>query len=90
MEKQLKSKEDEMLYFMNRIWVPCVEELCKLILDEAHKSNYSIHPGTDKMFHDLKGFYWWPNMKNDIATYVSKCLTCSKVKAEYQKPSGLL
>ncbi|GKF42772.1 putative reverse transcriptase domain-containing protein, partial [Tanacetum coccineum] len=42
------------------------------------------------MFQDLKLLYWWPNMKADIATYVSKCLTCAKVKAEHQKPSGLL
>ncbi|GKF37393.1 putative reverse transcriptase domain-containing protein [Tanacetum coccineum] len=57
---------------------------------ESHKLKYSIHPGSDKMYHDLKKLYWWPNMKADIATYVSKCLTCAKVKAEHQKPSGLL
>ncbi|GJS01319.1 putative reverse transcriptase domain-containing protein [Tanacetum coccineum] len=57
---------------------------------ESHKSKYSIHPGLDKMYHDLRKLYWWPNMKADIATYVSKCLTCAKVKAEHQKPSGLL
>ncbi|GJY78448.1 reverse transcriptase domain-containing protein [Tanacetum coccineum] len=57
---------------------------------ESHKSKYSIHPGSDKMYHDLKKLYWWPNMKAIIAEYVSKCLTCSRVKAECQKPSGLL
>ncbi|KAD4385309.1 hypothetical protein E3N88_25477 [Mikania micrantha] len=62
----------------------------ELIMDEAHKSKYSIHPGTDKMYKDLKPFYWWLGMKRSIATYVEKCLTCSKVKAEHQKPSGLL
>nr|GEY78350.1 putative reverse transcriptase domain-containing protein [Tanacetum cinerariifolium] len=61
-----------------------------LIMLESHKSKYSIHPGSDKMYHDLKKLYWWPNMKADIATYVSKCLTCAKVKAEHQNPSGLL
>ncbi|GKC06829.1 putative reverse transcriptase domain-containing protein [Tanacetum coccineum] len=61
-----------------------------LIMHESHKSKYSIHPGSDKMNQDLKQLYWWPNMKADIATYVSKCLTCSKVKEEHQKPSGLL
>ncbi|GKA98097.1 putative reverse transcriptase domain-containing protein [Tanacetum coccineum] len=50
----------------------------------------SIHPGSDKMYQDMKKLYWWPNMKADIATYVSKCLTCAKVKAEHQRPSGLL
>ncbi|GJW46757.1 putative reverse transcriptase domain-containing protein [Tanacetum coccineum] len=59
-------------------------------MQESHKSKYSIHPGSDKMYHDMKMLYWWPNMKADIATYVSKCLTCAKVKAEHQKPSGLL
>ncbi|GJR50844.1 putative reverse transcriptase domain-containing protein [Tanacetum coccineum] len=59
-------------------------------MHESHKSKYSIHPGSDKMYQDLKKIYWWPNMKADIATYVSKCLTCAKVKAEHQKPSGLL
>ncbi|GJX21436.1 putative reverse transcriptase domain-containing protein [Tanacetum coccineum] len=61
------------------------------VMHESNKSEYiSIHPGSDKMYQDLKQLYWWPNMKADIATYVSKCLTCSKVKAEHQKPSGLL
>nr|GEW66386.1 retrotransposon protein, putative, Ty3-gypsy subclass [Tanacetum cinerariifolium] len=61
-----------------------------LIMLESHKSKYSIHPGSDKMYHDLKKLYWWPNMKADIATYVRKCLTCAKVKAGHQRPSGLL
>ncbi|KAD0819405.1 hypothetical protein E3N88_43663 [Mikania micrantha] len=52
-------------------------------MNEAHKSRYSVHPGSDKI-------YWWPNMNSDIATYVSKCLTCSKVKVEYQKLSRIL
>ncbi|GJW70941.1 putative reverse transcriptase domain-containing protein [Tanacetum coccineum] len=59
-------------------------------MHEYHKSKYSIHPGSDKMYHDLKKLYWWPNMKEIIAEYVGKCLTCSRVKAECQKPSGLL
>ncbi|GJU18712.1 putative reverse transcriptase domain-containing protein [Tanacetum coccineum] len=59
-------------------------------MHESHKSKYSIHPGSTKMYQDLKRLYWWPNMKADIATYVDKCLTCAKVKAEHMKPSGLL
>ncbi|GKC43930.1 putative reverse transcriptase domain-containing protein [Tanacetum coccineum] len=59
-------------------------------MHESHKLKYFIHLRSDKMYHDLKKLYWWPNMKTKIATYVSKCLTCAKVKAEYQKPSGLL
>ncbi|GKD23443.1 reverse transcriptase domain-containing protein [Tanacetum coccineum] len=59
-------------------------------MHESHKSKYSIHPGSGKMYQDLKKLYWWPTMKAEIATYASKCLTCVKVKAECQKPSGLL
>ncbi|GKC48423.1 putative reverse transcriptase domain-containing protein [Tanacetum coccineum] len=59
-------------------------------MHESHKSKYSIHPGSDKMYQDLKPLYWWSNMKADIAMYVSKCLTCVKVKVEHQKPFRLL
>nr|GEU39801.1 hypothetical protein [Tanacetum cinerariifolium] len=58
--------------------------------EDAHATRYSIHPGTEKMYDDLRGLFRWPRMKKDISMYVSKCLTCSKVKAEHQKPSGLL
>nr|GEY89318.1 putative reverse transcriptase domain-containing protein [Tanacetum cinerariifolium] len=61
-----------------------------LIMDEAHRSKYSIHAGADKMYYDLRDRYWWPGMNKDITEYVSKCLTCLKVKAEHQRPSGLL
>ena len=90
MDKQFELKSDGTRYFMNRIWTPKFGDYRNVVMDEAHKSRYSIHPGSDKMYLDLKKLYWWPNMKAEIATYVGKCLTCSKVKAEYQKPSGLL
>ncbi|GJS22717.1 putative reverse transcriptase domain-containing protein [Tanacetum coccineum] len=61
-----------------------------VILNEAHKSKYSVHPRADKMYYDLRDMYWWPEMKRYIVIYVSKCLTCAKVKAEHQRPSGLL
>nr|GFA29200.1 putative reverse transcriptase domain-containing protein [Tanacetum cinerariifolium] len=61
-----------------------------VFMHESHKLKYSIHPGSNKMYQDMKRLYWWPNMKADIATYVKKCLTCAKVKAEHQRPSGLL
>nr|GEU99683.1 putative reverse transcriptase domain-containing protein [Tanacetum cinerariifolium] len=61
-----------------------------VIMHESYKSKYSLHPGSDKMYQAMKKLYWWPNMKADIATYVSKCLTCAKVKAEHQRPSRLL
>ncbi|GKD26011.1 putative reverse transcriptase domain-containing protein [Tanacetum coccineum] len=90
MIKKLEPRADRTLCLENRSWLPCFGDLRALIMHESHKSKYSIHPGSDKMYHDLKKLYWWPNMKADIATYVNKCLTCSKVKAEHQKPSGLL
>ncbi|XP_071713522.1 uncharacterized protein [Rutidosis leptorrhynchoides] len=88
--KQIEVKGDGTRYFTGRLWVPKYGELRKLVLDEAHKTRYSIHPETGKMYHDIKEFYWWPNMKADVATYVSQCLTCAKVKVENQKPPGLL
>ncbi|GJW71894.1 putative reverse transcriptase domain-containing protein [Tanacetum coccineum] len=59
-------------------------------LQKAYKSKYSVHPGADKMYYDLRDWYWWPGMKKDIAEYVSRCLTYLKVKAEHQRPSSLL
>ncbi|GJW53896.1 putative reverse transcriptase domain-containing protein [Tanacetum coccineum] len=90
LDQQMKRKEDESLYFMDRIWVPLAGGVITIIIDEAHKTKYSIHPGADKIYHDLRDMYWWPGMKRDIATYVSKCITYSKVKAEHQRPFGLL
>ncbi|GKA22105.1 reverse transcriptase domain-containing protein [Tanacetum coccineum] len=78
---------DGTLCFNGRSWLPCYGDLRTVIMHESHKSKYSIHPGSDKMYQDMKKLYWWPNMKADIATYVSKCLTCAKVKAEHQRPS---
>ncbi|GJW16060.1 putative reverse transcriptase domain-containing protein [Tanacetum coccineum] len=90
MIKKLEQRTDGTLCLNGRSWIPCRGNLRELIMHESHKSKYSIHPGSDKMYQDLKKLYWWPNMKAEIATYVSKCLTCAKVKAECQKPSGLL
>ncbi|GJZ68823.1 putative reverse transcriptase domain-containing protein [Tanacetum coccineum] len=88
MIKKLEPRADGTLCLRNRSLIPCFGNLRALIMHESHKSKYSIHPGSDKMYHDLKKLYWWPNMKAEISTYVSKCLTCAKVKAEHQKPSG--
>ncbi|GKA51842.1 putative reverse transcriptase domain-containing protein [Tanacetum coccineum] len=66
--------------FGKRVWLPRFGGLRDLIMHESHKSKYSIHPGSDKMYQDLKQLYWWPNMKADIATYMSKYLTCAKLK----------
>ncbi|GKD04734.1 putative reverse transcriptase domain-containing protein [Tanacetum coccineum] len=90
MLKKLEARADETLCMDNRSWLPCYGDTRSLIMHESHKSKYTIHPGSDKMYHDMKMLYWWPKMKADIATYVSKCVTCAKVKAEHQRPSGLL
>ncbi|GJZ29848.1 putative reverse transcriptase domain-containing protein [Tanacetum coccineum] len=90
MDKAFEVCPDGTRCIKNRSWLPLFGNLRDLIMDESHKSKYSIHPGSDKMYQDLKKLYWWPNMKAIIAEYVSKCLTCSRVKVECQKPSGLL
>ncbi|GJS96977.1 putative reverse transcriptase domain-containing protein [Tanacetum coccineum] len=90
MDKSFEIRPDGTRCIKNRSWLPLFGGLRDLIMHESHKSKYSIHPGSDKMYHDLKKLYWWPNMKAIIAEYVGKCLTCSRVKAECQKPSGLL
>ncbi|GJY26643.1 putative reverse transcriptase domain-containing protein [Tanacetum coccineum] len=88
--EKLEPRADGTLCLNGRSWLPCYGDLRTVIMHESHKSKYSIHPGSDKMYQDMKKLYWWPNMKANIATYVSKCLTCAKVKAEHQRPSGLL
>ncbi|GKC92642.1 putative reverse transcriptase domain-containing protein [Tanacetum coccineum] len=88
--KKLEPCTDGTLCLNGRSWLPCYGDLRTVIMHESHKSKYSIHPGSNKMYQDMKKLYWWPNMKADIATYVSACLTCAKVKAEHQRPSGLL
>ncbi|GKC79631.1 putative reverse transcriptase domain-containing protein [Tanacetum coccineum] len=90
MINKLEPRTDETLCLNNRSWIPRFGDLRALIMHESHKSKYSIHHESDKMYQDLKKLYCWPNMKAKIATYVSKCLTCAKVKVEYQKLSGLL
>ncbi|GJS81037.1 putative reverse transcriptase domain-containing protein [Tanacetum coccineum] len=89
-KERLEPHADGTLCLHGRSWLPCYGDLRSVIMHESHKSKYSIHPGSEKMYQDVKKLYWWPNMKADIATYVSKCLTCARVKAEHQRPSGLL
>ncbi|GJV15484.1 reverse transcriptase domain-containing protein [Tanacetum coccineum] len=88
-KEKLEPCADGTLCLHGRSWLPCYGDLRFVIIHESHKSKYSIHPGSEKMCQDVKKLYWWPNMKADIATYVSKCLTCARVKAEHQRPSGL-
>nr|GEY42471.1 putative reverse transcriptase domain-containing protein [Tanacetum cinerariifolium] len=89
LDQQIERREDGSLYFLDRIWVPLVGGVRTIIMDETHKTRFFVHPEADKMYRDIRNMYWWPGMKRDIAIYVSKCLTCSKVKAEHQRPLGL-
>jgi hypothetical protein len=78
------------LWFKERFIVPKKGALKKKILDEAHTSRYSIHPGSTKMYYDLRHQFWCSRMKHEVARYVSECDTCRKVKADYMKPGRLL
>nr|GEX05801.1 hypothetical protein [Tanacetum cinerariifolium] len=89
-KEKLEPRADETLCLNKKSWLSCYGDLRTLIMHESHKSKYSVHPGFDKMYQDMKRLYWLPNTKADIATYVSKCLTCLKVKAEHQNLFGLL
>ena len=76
--------------FKGRICVPNDEVLRKEILEEAHSTPYATHPGGTKMYRDLRNTFWWRNMKRSIDSFVAKCIVCQQVKAEHQKPTGLL
>ncbi|GKB36856.1 putative reverse transcriptase domain-containing protein, partial [Tanacetum coccineum] len=89
-KERLEPRANGTLCLHGRSWLPCYGDLRSVVMHETHKSKYSIHLGSEKMYQDVKKLYWWPNMNADIATYVSKCLTCARVKAEHQRPSGLL
>jgi hypothetical protein len=84
--------EDEQgtVWFKDRICVPDIESLCETILKEAHDSDYSIHPGSTKMYQDLKRKFWWYGLKRDVAAHVAMCEVCQRVKAEHQRQVGLL
>jgi len=73
-----------------RAVVPSNAELRRDILDEAHQTRYTVHPGNNKMYQDLKKRFWWRGMKKDIAEYVAQCHSCQLVKVEHQRPAGLL
>ncbi|KAK1648744.1 hypothetical protein QYE76_066549 [Lolium multiflorum] len=82
--------ESGSLWFQKRICVPDNDEIKEVILREAHQTPYSIHPGSTKIYMDLKELFWWNNMKREIAQYVAECHTCQRVKAEHQSPAGQL
>ena len=89
-ETEFTAKKKGFLYYRDQVCVPNDDELKKSILEEAHSGSFSIHPGSTKMYQDLKTSYWWSGMKRDVSKFVTKCVVCQKVKAELQVPSGLL
>nr|GFC81358.1 retrotransposon protein, putative, Ty3-gypsy subclass [Tanacetum cinerariifolium] len=82
--------DDNVLWQNTRLVVLNDASLREALLTEAHSSPFSVHPGSTKMYHDLKQYFWWSGMKRDVATFVSKCLICQQVKIEHQWASGLL
>jgi len=88
--KCFKLDDQGILWFGKQLVVPKNFELRKKILDEAHESQFSIHPGSNKMYQDLKKKFWWTHMKREIARYVAECDVCQRVKAEHLKPAGTL
>ena len=88
--KELCAKDDELLNHFKQVCVPESEGLRKEIMSEAHRSLYIVHPGGTKMYWDVKGSYWWNNMKRDITRFVEQCSTYQLVKAKHQRPVGML
>src|ERR1044071_3380445 len=78
------------VFFENRLVVPKNKELRQLILKEAHDTPLSIHPGSTKMYRDLRQRFWWTRMKRDIARFVAECDVCRRINAEHQRPAGTL
>ena len=89
-ETEFTVNENGVLYYKDRVCVPDCNDLRKSILEEAHSGSFAIHPGSTKMYRDLKMSFWWSEMKRDVSEFVTKCLVCQRVKAEHQVPSGLL
>ena len=73
---ELSERDDGMLMFQRRVVVPSVQDLRQRILREAHTTPYSVHPGTNKMYQDLRQFFWWPRMRVDVADFVARCQVC--------------
>nr|GEY83632.1 putative reverse transcriptase domain-containing protein [Tanacetum cinerariifolium] len=90
MDEMIEQRSNGTLHYLDRIWVTLKGDMRTLIIDEAYTSKYYVHLGANKMYYDLRDRYWWPGIKKDIVVYVSKCLTCLKVKVEHHRPSGLL
>jgi hypothetical protein len=88
--KDFREDVEGVVWFKDRLCVPDIKLIRELILKEAHETTYSIHPGSEKMYQDLKKRFWWYSMKREIAEYVAVCDSCQRIKAEHQRPAGLL
>nr|GEV79256.1 retrotransposon protein, putative, Ty3-gypsy subclass [Tanacetum cinerariifolium] len=89
-QEEFRVDEHGVIWYGNRLCVPDVSSLREAVLSEAHSSPFSIHSGSTKMYRDLKQNFWWNGMKQDVARFIAKCLTCQQVKIEHQRASGLL
>ena len=89
-ETEFTVNENGVLYYKDRVCVLDDNDLRKSILEEAHNGSFAIHPGSTKMYQDLKMSFWWSRIKRDVLEFVTKCLVCQRVKAEHQVSSGLL
>ena len=89
-ETKFTVNKNEVLYYKDRVCVLDCNDLRKSILEEAHSGSFAIHPGSTKMYRDLKMSFWWSGMKINVSEFVTKCLVCQRVKTEHQVPSGLL
>jgi hypothetical protein len=88
--KDFREDTEGVVWFKDRLCVPDVKSIWELILKEAHETAYSIHSSSEKMYQDLKKIFWWYGMKREIAEYVAVCDSCQRIKAEHQRPAGLL
>jgi hypothetical protein len=88
--KDFREDTEGVVWFRDRLCVPDIKSIRELILKEAHETAYSIHPGSEKMYQDLKKRFWWYGMKREIAEYVVVCDSCQRIKAEHQRPARLL
>jgi hypothetical protein len=88
--KDFREDVEGVVWFKDRLCVLDIKSIRELILKEAHETAYSIHPGSEKMYQDLKKRFWWYGMKREIAEYVAVCDSCQRIKAKHQRPADLL
>ena len=90
LSEEFRVDADGILWVQDRLVVPVAGDIRRRLLEAAHTSSYTMHPGSTKMYHDLRMHYWWKGKKKDVADFVVKCLTCQQVKVEHQRSAGTL